>query len=276
MTGLLCLTALNVYWNMPAILGPATVFPSPALITSIHALDICEASILPPSLLEQLAKSPEGIEGLRKLDHAIWCGAAFSSSEISSKLSAVVPIYAAYGATEAGPLPLVMESQEYHEYMTFSPLVGAQFRQYAEDLHELVIVKDERLGASQKIFRNFPHLSEWPSKDLMSKHPTVDRMWKYRGRTDDILVLDSGNNINPLHMEGIIMMHPKVVSALLTGTGKPHPAWLIEVIHPPEGPEETATLLEELWPTIVKANDAAHNVDYVRIQNSHLYALAHS
>lgn len=28
---------------------------------------------------------------------------------------------------EAGPLPLVLEDQEYHEYMTFSPLVGAQF-----------------------------------------------------------------------------------------------------------------------------------------------------
>ncbi|KAF5872926.1 putative nrps-like enzyme protein [Botrytis fragariae] len=227
MTGLLIATALNVYWNMTPILGSSALFTTPALVATIHKLDICDASILPPSLLEAMAKNPEYLEGLRKLDHVIWCGSAFSSSIISNKISSVVPIYAAYGTTEAGPLPLVLKDQEYHEYMTFSPLVGAQ----------------------------------WPTKDLMSKHPTKEGMWKYRGRTDDIIVLLNGVNINPLLMEGILMSHPKVVAALLTGTGKVKAAWLIEVVHPPQNEEETTSLVEELWPTVEKANDATYRTE---------------
>jgi acyl-coenzyme A synthetase/AMP-(fatty) acid ligase len=244
---------------MPPIFGPATILPTSALVTAIQKLDICEASILPPSVLEPLAKTPEGLEGLCKLDHVIWCGSAFSSSTISSKISSVVPIYAAYGATEAGPLPLVMETQEYHEYMTFSPLVGADFRHYADDLYELVIVKNDMLKASQKVFFIFPNASEWPSKDLMSRHPTKSNMWRYRGRTDDIIVLLNGTNVNPLLMEGIMMMHPKVVSAILTGTGKAETAWLLEVNPPPESSEQTVAWMNELGPTIEKANEAAHN-----------------
>ncbi|KAF7908494.1 uncharacterized protein EAF01_004249 [Botrytis porri] len=236
---------------MTPILGSSTLFTTPALATTIHKLEICDASILPPSLLEAMAKNPEYLEGLRKLDHVIWCGSAFSLSIISNKISSVVLIYAAYGATEAGPLPLVLEDQEYHEYMTFSPLVGVQFRNYTDDLYELVIVRDDALCASQKVFFIHPHLTQWPTKDLMSKHPTNEGMWNYRGRTDDIIVLLNGVNINLLLMEGILMSHPKVVAALLTGTEKVKAAWLTEVVHPSQNEEETTSLVEELWPAVM-------------------------
>ncbi|TGO75704.1 hypothetical protein BELL_0197g00110 [Botrytis elliptica] len=215
---------------MTPISGSSTLFITLALAAAIHKLDICDASILQPSLFEAMAKNPEYLEGLRKLDHVI------------------VPIYAAYDATEAGPLPLVLEDQEYHEYMTFSPLFGAQFRHGTDDLYELVIVRDDALCASQK----------WPTKDLMSKHPTKEDMWKYRGRTDDIIVLSNGVNINPLLMKRILMSHPKVVAALLTGTEMVKAAWLIEVVHPPQNEEETTSLIEELWPTVEKANNATY------------------
>ncbi|TGO32047.1 hypothetical protein BHYA_0361g00020 [Botrytis hyacinthi] len=217
MTGLLIATALNVYWDMTPMLGSSTLLTTPALAATIYKLDICDASILPPSLLEAMAK-PLNI-----------------SSIISNKISSVVPIYAAYGATGAGPLPLVLEDQEYYEYMTFSPLVGAQFRHYNDDLYELVIVRDDALRASQK--------------------------WKYRGRTDDIIVLLNGVNVNPLLMEGILMSHPKVVAALLTVTGKVKAAWLIEIVHPPQNEEEATSLVEELWPTVEKANDATYRTE---------------
>ncbi|KAF7952222.1 uncharacterized protein EAE97_001719 [Botrytis byssoidea] len=49
------------------------------------------------------------------------------------------------------------------------------------------------------------------------------------------------------------MAHPKVVPALLTGTGK--------VIHPPQNEEETTTLVEELCPTVESANDATYRTE---------------
>ncbi|TGO08305.1 hypothetical protein BTUL_0215g00080 [Botrytis tulipae] len=145
--------------------------------------------------------------------------------------------------------------------MTFSPLVGAQFRHYTDDLYELVIVRDDALCASQKVFFIYPHLTQWPTKDLMSKHPTKEGMWKYRGRTDDIIVLLNDVNINPLLMERILMSHPKVVAALLTGTGNVKGAWPIGVVHPPQNEEETTSLVEELWPTVEKANDATYRTE---------------
>ncbi|CCD50645.1 hypothetical protein BofuT4_uP024540.1 [Botrytis cinerea T4] len=59
MTGPLIATALNVYWNMTPILGSNTLFTKPALAatTTIHKLDICDASILPSSLLGAMAKT---------------------------------------------------------------------------------------------------------------------------------------------------------------------------------------------------------------------------
>jgi len=263
MTGLLLVTALNVYWDMPSILPPANVLLTPALIASIHKLELCRATILPPSLAEELAKTPEYLEGLRELDHLIWCGSAFSSSAVSEKISSYVPIYAAYGATEAGPLPLTLESQKYAEYMTFSPLVGAQFRHHSEDLYEFVIVKNPKLQASQKVFFIYPELSEWPSKDLMSKHPTEEGMWRYRGRKDDILVMLHGANVNPQLMEGIVMSHPKVKSALLTGTARLECAWLIEAANPPRSAEEIQALIDDVWPTIEKSNEAGLSIGRV-------------
>lgn len=57
------------------------------------------------------------------------------------------------------------------------------------------------------------------------------------------------------------MSHPKVVAAFFTGTGKVKAAWLIEVVHPPQNEEETTSLVEELWPTVEKANDATYRTE---------------
>ena len=120
-------------------------------------------------------------------------------------------------------------------------------------------MRNENLRASQKTFFAFPHLVKWASEDLICKHPTQENMWRYRGRTDDIIVLLNGSNLNPLLMEGIVIMHPKVVFVILPGTGKSETARLIEVINPLESLSDSAVLLEELWRTIMEINDAAQN-----------------
>lgn len=254
MIGTLCVTALNIYWNMPPILGPCDTIPTAELAARIHELEICKASILSPALLQEMTKSHEQLEGLQKLEHVIWVGSPFVSATIPEKLRCYVTIYPAYGATEAGPLPLQMEDQEYHEYMSFGPLVGAKFRHYSEDLYELVLVKEPKIESAQFIFFTFPELSEWPSKDLFSKHPTKP-LWRYRGRSDDTIVMSNGLKINPSVMESMVSSHPKVVSALLTGDGQLQAAWLIELRDPPVNDDNTSQLVDEIWPTIEKAND---------------------
>ena len=254
MVGLLCSTALAVYWQMPPIIGPPNVLPTAELASNIIKLDIVQSAVVSPAVLEQMYRSPEQLEGLRKLKHLLWCGAPFSRPSIPEKLREYTKIFAAYGSTEIGPLPLTVVEQEYHEWMKFNRMSGAELRHYSEDLYELVIVKDPKIKATQFVFFNFPHLSEWPTKDLMSKHPTED-LWRYRGRRDDIIIMSNGLNIQPLPLEGIVMSHPKVVSALLTGSGHTKVVWLIEVRDPPSSEDEKAQLIDDLWPVIQQASD---------------------
>ena len=87
---------------------------------------------------------------------------------------------------------------------------------------------------AQLIFQNFPHLSEWETKDLFSKHPTGNDLWRFRDRKDDIVVLSNARNIIPNLMEEPLAAHQKVKAALLGGSGKSHTFLLIEVTEPPE------------------------------------------
>ena len=252
MVGIHCLTAVTIYWNMPPIFGPT---PSVDVAHTIHSLRLCQASLLPPSLLEELVKSTEGLERLRRLKHVLWCGSALSSAAVGAKLRSYVTIYSALGQTESGVTLLTMEDQDDFEYMGFSELMGAQFRHYSGDLYEMVLVRDASGKVPQHIFLNFPELSEWPTKDLFSKHPTRDRLWRYRGRSDDLIIMLNALRVNPVASEGILAGHPKVTGALLTGTSREEVAWLIETAEPPTSDSEKASLIEEIWPTIMKANE---------------------
>ena len=53
------------------------------------------------------------------------------------------------------------------------------------------------------------------------------------------------------------MSHPKVVFALLTGTGQTTAAWLIEVRDPPTNADEKTQLLDDLWPVIQQGSQLA-------------------
>ena len=252
MVGIHILTAVSIYWNMPPILGPT---PSAEVAHKIHALPLCQASLLPPSILEELAKSPERLERLRRLKHVLWCGSAFSSTVIADKIRSYVTILCALGQTESGVTLLTMEDQDDFEYMGFSELMGTTFRHYTKDLYEMVLVKDPSGKIPQHVFLNFPELSFWPTKDLFSKHPTKNGLWRYRGRSDDLITMLNGLKINPVISEGIVAGHPKVIGALLTGKSREKVAWLIETPEPPASDSEKASLIEEIWPTILTANE---------------------
>ena len=232
------------------------MLPSPELASRIISLDICTAAVISPAVLQEMAKNPEQLEGLQKLAYLSWCGAPFSSAAVADKIKAKVNLYAAYGATECGILPLAVENEEHPEWMNFHPMIGATFRHNSEDLYELVIVRDPKIQSIQVIFHIFPELSEWPSKDMFSKHPTKD-LWRYRGRRDDIIIMANGLKINPIPMEGTVMSHPQVICALLVGTDHIKTAWLIEPKEPPTSVTDKNKLIEDIWPFIEKASQDA-------------------
>ena len=256
MGGVLGLGPFNIYWNMPTILSPGDRPIDTSIATQILSEDICEAAFMAPAYLQALSRNPTQLETIRKLKHILWVGAPWTSPDIADTIRARTEIQPAYGSTEAGPFALVLESQDDYAWMHFHPIMGASLRHFSKDLYELVLVRDPRIEKAQFVFRNFPHLSEWPTKDLFSKHPTRDDLWRFRGRKDDIVVLSNGRNVEPGLMEQGVAAHPKVKAALLYGSGQTQVSLLVEAIEPPGNEEESAALVEEIWPTAVEMNES--------------------
>lgn len=124
-------------------------------------------------------------------------------------------------------------------------------RHYSDELYEIVIVRDPAIEAYQGVFYNFPDLSEYKTRDLFSKHPTKENLWRHEGRSDDIIVYSSGEKFNPISMESHLGSHPEVKAAVVYGDKKFQSALLIEPVQPEKSKE---ALLDELWPTIETAN----------------------
>lgn len=251
------MTVAVVFWNIPPIFGPANVMPTPDLASSIISLDFCESATMPPVLLQAMSRSDKHLEALGKLDHVNWVGAAFSSNTFVEKIRAHVTMIGGYGSTETGGLPLNMVGQDDLEWVSFSSLVGARFHEVEEELYELVIEKDEKILPAQFIFLNMPELSQWRTKDLFSKHPTREGLWKFRGRADDMFSMANGLRINPSAMEAVVAAHPHVMTALLVGESRKSPIWLLEVYNPPGSEEEKAKLVDDIWPVVEQANEIA-------------------
>ncbi|KAF7865459.1 hypothetical protein EAF04_006434 [Stromatinia cepivora] len=131
------------------------------------------------------------------------------------------------------------------------------FEKFLEDLYEIVIVKNEKILHAQFIFLNNPEVTEWRSKDLFSKHPEKQGLWKYSGRTDDMIVLSTGYNINPTPMENIVASHAEIKTALLIRAGRPKCVWLLEMNDPPTTDDGRDNLKKRIWPMIEKANEMA-------------------
>ncbi|MCJ1313635.1 hypothetical protein MMC25_007314 [Agyrium rufum] len=132
--------------------------------------------------------------------------------------------------------------------------MGFEYRKSSEDLYELTFVRDEKYRLFQGAFYNFPDLVEWPSKDLYQRHPSEPNLWRYRGRGDDVIVFVTGEKLNPVTMEGHIESHAKINSALVFGQARFQTGLLLETTESPTNEEERKALIEDIWPTVQKAN----------------------
>jgi acyl-coenzyme A synthetase/AMP-(fatty) acid ligase len=98
-------------------------------------------------------------------------------------------------------------------------MANLQYRKTIDDLYEGVIVRNQNEDDVQPVFKLYPHLQEYPTKDLSSPHPDHPDLWTYRGRADDMIDLASGT-INPTSMDHAISAHPEVRDGLMVPVGK--------------------------------------------------------
>ncbi|PHH93094.1 hypothetical protein CDD83_946 [Cordyceps sp. RAO-2017] len=214
-----------------------------------------DGALLPPSILEELSHSDEGVETLKKLQFVSFGGGALSKSAGDKLVERGVTLENSLASTEQFPYPRYFQkNSKLWNYFHFNmDAVSADWRPVDgdDDLRELVFVRRDTNGRrGQGIFYTFPDLTEWATKDMFRRHPQLPDHWVYQGRIDNIIVLSNGEKLNPVSIEGMVSGHPKVKGAVVVGHQRFQPALLIEPVSHPSSSEEREQLIEEIWPTI--------------------------
>ena len=207
---------------------------------------------MPPFFLTELVENPDFCANLGRLQYIGYSGGTLAK-QTGDRVPSAVKLMTFYGTTEAATYPIELHDDEW-EYMRYSPFFGHEYRQHDGELFELVLVRNNDLQLFQGVFATFPDCQEYHTKDLYSKHPSKPDLWIYRGRSDDIISFLSAEKFNPVDMERTISAHPSVLAAIVAGQGRPQASLLVEPKQIPTTDAEKQELLNQIWPTIDRAN----------------------
>ncbi len=177
------------------------------------------------------------------------------SHRLANELIHDVHLAPSYAATEVPFLQLHAVDSDAWEYICLdSKAHGIDWRHFIDDKYELIYVRDDSLShPPQTIFHVFPHKQEHSMGDLFSPHPSKPHHWRFAGRVDDVIILSTAANINPIGFENQVSKHDMVKAVAVLGTGRPSPCMVLE-LHDATNAEAQ---LDEIWTAMEKAWDGA-------------------
>lgn len=257
------LLGLAVYYGVVGVLPPANQPLTANLADQIHRVANVQGTALPPTTLIDIYKDPQRLRRLGELQHVFFAGSTLPK-KVGDTIAAATNLATIIGSTEMGYLPIEIMDRSDWEYVAYSPFYGSEFRPTGTDgLFEHCVIRQKVLEVFQSIFYTYPDLSEFHTKDLYGKHPTKENVWRYRGRIDDLVMFSNGEKLNPIDMEDMISAHPAILSALVGGEGRFHSFLLVEPVDFPADQEARSTLLDEIWPTVQRANESCPSFGHI-------------
>lgn len=135
--------------------------------------------------------------------------------------------------------------------------MSVEFEHHVGPYHELIIKRTPLSEAYTVFFDAVPSAKdEFRTKDLYSRHPdpAKSHLWKYEGRTDDLVVLSGEVKMYAATLEEQLRSVPGVKHALVGGQQRPVPFLLIEPVDEPQTEEQAQKLLSDIWPAIEEHN----------------------
>ncbi|KAI0397506.1 acetyl-CoA synthetase-like protein [Xylariaceae sp. FL0594] len=249
---------LNFWLGSTIVTEPTNGVISADTIDRIVSNLPVKAFFIPPSTVEELAKTPITLNKLANCKYIITGGGSLSSP-LGDIVNRVVSVRNVYGSTEGGIWAMV-SPQKGKDWRTFKfpPELGTELREVTPGLFELFFVKKPEYKRWQGLFYTFPEDTEYSTKDLFAPHPTEPGRWLCVGRADDVVVLSNGEKVQPVDIEACISSHPAVQSALVVGNRRFHPAVLLELRDAvPPTAAETEALLDKIYAEVVEKANAA-------------------
>lgn len=163
------------------------------------------------------------------------------------------------------PLAYATDREDWQYYHFSSEYANFRWDDMGDGKYEAVMLRNPKLPSRyyQPVCWIFPGLEEWKTGDLFSQHPDKNKKdhWKYEGRADDMLILDSGHNFHPARYEQILTRNPAIKEAVIVGRGR---ASLAVVTELPEGamktkngeerPNRISVTLRQIWSSIEECN----------------------
>ncbi|KAL8673514.1 MAG: hypothetical protein Q9168_002071 [Polycauliona sp. 1 TL-2023] len=259
--GNLFATVFDAIPNQTTVITPlAGVMPSARVIVDGLRLAKADAVFLAPPFLEQIAKDKDMLDIIGDITETVVYGGGDVLQWSGDAVAAKVQLFNFNGSTETGSFPLLRPSGEFPsqdwKYINPHPAGGLEFRASVHGLFEAVIIRNPVYEDEQPVFKIFPHLTEYPTKDLWAPHPTKAGLWTYRGRADNTIVFKPGYMCDPVPMEQMVAQHAEIEAVLMAGTGRFQPALIVEQTR--DGPwslESEQLLASQLWPLVNEANE---------------------
>ena len=254
------MTLLNAVFNQTPLIYPLSGVPLSTKIV-LEALNHVKADsvLLAPPFVEEVGANPEMLNFLVKNIDVLLYGGGDVSQATGDKISKRLKLSMIIGSTESGAYPAVFPNDKWPsddwKCLHFHPNAGIELRPHSENRYEAVLIRNSDPEKVQPIFSVFPSLNEWETHDLYAPHPSIPDLWLCSGRSDDIIVLLTGEKTNPLSMEQQMSHHPEVRAALVIGAHRFQTALLIELVSLQAlSTVERAKAIERIWPTIHQAN----------------------
>ncbi|UNI19370.1 hypothetical protein JDV02_005556 [Purpureocillium takamizusanense] len=220
-----------------------------------HRNGSIQAAWYSPSVLADIARDPIFLENISNLMNVSYSGGILPP-DVGSAISKRTRLFGSMASTETGILPSEIPPPDMWNYYRFNERLGHTFKRYTDDLYELVLTRDKAKQPFQFAFYTFLDAGTYDMRDVYIEHPSQPGWWRSSGRIDDVVVMEDAKKLNVIPYEASIERHPDIATALLCGTGRPRPAVLLQPRKFPESDEEASNFLDDVWPTIEKANES--------------------
>ncbi|KAL7941141.1 acetyl-CoA synthetase-like protein [Trichoderma barbatum] len=237
-------------------IGTTVCFPASDRIPDAQSIvDLVNTSgatgmLTVPFLLEDMAGLPNGVglKALAKLEFVGTGGSALSAGFGASAAAAGIRLLNLYGTTETGPLTKTFAPKDGYDWKYFRlrkdvPLKISELEPYnGEKRFRLTVFPfgaDKPFEIADQLIRN----EKFPETDFAAV-----------GRDDDVIVLATGEKVNPLLLETALTESGLVKSAIAFGENQ----FEIGVIVEPTAEiadEQKEEFKKKIWPVIVQAGE---------------------
>ncbi|KAF2006434.1 acetyl-CoA synthetase-like protein [Amniculicola lignicola CBS 123094] len=235
---------------------PFAIPPSgfvPSATSTVKFLRFVNASTLfiVPSILQEIADLQEGdgVEALRPLDY-IACGGGSLPDRVGDKLyNSGIKIINGFGSTEAGSMGILESPGSDRDWRYF---------RLRKDLQTTVSdAEPAARSAGVSRFRISIRPPGWEEDIMLNDYFTTSNKrlgqdFRPAERADDVLILSTGEKVQPQRLEEVLTAHRNVRAALAFGDNRLEIGVLVESLHP-MADNEVESFKKDIWPTIMEA-----------------------